>query len=81
MAEVGDIIRQLRQDRSMTQEDLAARAGLKFSLIRSIESGRNQLTSYATRAALSKAFDLPLVELARLLDGSMCEAFDAAVKR
>jgi transcriptional regulator with XRE-family HTH domain len=69
MAQVGEIIRQLRQDRSMTQEDLAARAGLKFSLIRSIESGRNQLTSYGTRAALSKAFDLPLVELARLLDG------------
>jgi transcriptional regulator with XRE-family HTH domain len=64
----GDIIKQLRQDRNMTQEDLAARAGLKFSLIRSIESGRNQLTSYATRVALAKAFGVQLVELSLLLD-------------
>lgn len=70
MAEVGDIIRQLRQDRSMTQEDLAARAGLKFSLVRSIESGRNQLTSYATRAALSRAFGMPIDKLSALLDAT-----------
>ena len=69
MPTAGAIIRDLRQQRGLTQEALASAAGVKFSFLRSVECGRNALRAYDKRAALAKGLGLQLVDLARLLDG------------
>ncbi len=68
MAEAAAVIRGLRQNQGLTQEDLALRAGLKFSFVRSVESGRNLLKAYDKREAFAKGLNIPLSELAKLLD-------------
>lgn len=43
-AEFGQRVRQHRQDRGLTQEQLAARAGLHWTFVGQVERGRRNLT-------------------------------------
>jgi transcriptional regulator with XRE-family HTH domain len=68
---VGARVRLLRVAMGMTQEALAEAAGLDRPVMVQIESGRNQATSYAIRAALALGADVPLEALAEYLDGHL----------
>lgn len=59
---VGARLRQLRQARKLTQEDLAERAGLSYKFIGEVERGRGNPT-LTTLASLSEALGVGLVDL------------------
>lgn len=59
---VGARLARLRLDRGMTQADLAERAGLSLSLVRSAESGTKSAT-LRSLAQLAEALGVPLVRL------------------
>lgn len=61
---LGKAIRQLRQERDMTQEALAHAAGVTVSHLSTIERGHSNPT-WATLKALSTALDVSVVELAK----------------
>lgn len=61
---IGDRIRALREFRDVTQEALAARAGIHVDTIRKLEQGVRSTAALATLRALARALD---VELERLL--------------
>jgi transcriptional regulator with XRE-family HTH domain len=61
---LGKAIRQLRQERDMTQEALAHAAGVTVSHLSTIERGHSNPT-WATLKALSTALDISMVELAK----------------
>jgi transcriptional regulator with XRE-family HTH domain len=56
------MIRSLRRDHGLTQEDLAARAGCGVSTIQRAEAGKT--LSAATIASIAAAFDIPASDLA-----------------
>jgi len=62
---LGKAIRQLRQQRDMTQEALAHAAGVTVSHLSTIERGHSNPT-WATVKAISAALDVSLVELTKL---------------
>ena len=59
---VGARVKQLRQARRLTQEQLAERAGLSYKFIGEVERGRGNPT-LTTLAALSDALGVVLVDL------------------
>lgn len=59
---VGARLKQLRQARRLTQEQLAERAGLSYKFIGEVERGRGNPT-LTTLSALSDALGVGLVEL------------------
>jgi XRE family aerobic/anaerobic benzoate catabolism transcriptional regulator len=59
---VGARVKQLRQARRLTQEQLAERAGLSYKFIGEVERGRGNPT-LTTLAALSEALGVGLVDL------------------
>lgn len=61
---IGDRIRSLREFRDVTQEELAARAGVHVDTVRKLEQGTRQSARINTLRALARALD---VELDRLL--------------
>lgn len=61
---IGDRIASLREFRDITQEDLAARAGVHVDTIRKLEQNQRQSARIDTLRALARALD---VELDRLL--------------
>lgn len=68
MAHPSEVVRKLRAQAGLTQEELANRSGLRFSFVRSVEQGRNALSAYDKRQALAKGLGVSLVDFARMLD-------------
>jgi transcriptional regulator with XRE-family HTH domain len=62
-AGVGERLRRLRMDRGMTQEELAALAGVSVDLIKKLEQGRRQSARLTSLARLTDALDVPLSQL------------------
>jgi transcriptional regulator with XRE-family HTH domain len=62
---VGARVRQLRQARRLTQEELAERAGLSYKFIGEVERGRGNPT-LTTLAAISDALGVQLTDLLAL---------------
>ncbi len=60
--QLGLRVRQLRDDQGMTQEDLAAKAGITWHFVSSIERGIKTGT-LETLAAIATALDVTLSEL------------------
>ena len=60
---IGERIRQLRNDVLMTQDDLAAAAGVSTDLIRKLEQGRRHTASIGSLHRIAAALDVDLGEL------------------
>lgn len=60
---IGDRIRSLREFRDLTQEELAARAGVHVDTIRKLEQGTRQSARINTLRALARALDVQLERL------------------
>jgi len=60
---IGDRIRSLREFRDLTQEELAARAGVHVDTIRKLEQGQRQSARINTLRALARALDVQLERL------------------
>jgi transcriptional regulator with XRE-family HTH domain len=60
--QVGARVKQLRQARRLTQEQLAERAGLSYKFVGEVERGRGNPT-LTTLASLSEALGVQLVDL------------------
>ena len=56
---VGENIRRIRQERHLTQEELALMSGLSQGYINQLESGKRKFTQ-KTLCAIAKALNLPL---------------------
>ena len=65
---LGALLRQARGSR--TPMEVAAASGVSLEALRKIESGRVPTPAFFTVAALARAVDLPLDELALALDDS-----------
>lgn len=66
LAALGETVRRLREERDLTQEELAARAGLSANYVGEIESGKRN-PSALVLFALARGLG---VEPARLLEGA-----------
>jgi transcriptional regulator with XRE-family HTH domain len=60
---IGERIRRLRNDALMTQDDLAAAAGVSTDLIRKLEQGRRHTSSIGNLHRIAAALDVDLGEL------------------
>src|SRR5918994_5810311 len=76
--EFGDRIRAIRQDRGLTQEELAHRAGMSLKSVYFIETGRSQDPHYSPLTSIASALGVDLVEL---LDSPKAEAPTSATSR
>ena len=65
--QVGARVKQLRQARRLTQEQLAERAGLSYKFIGEVERGRGNPT-LTTLASLSEALGVSLIDLLGVLE-------------
>ena len=63
-------LRNLRHEKMLTQQDLAARAGLTITTISGIETGKFN-PSFRTIRALAKALGYSPQELKRLLENNV----------
>ena len=59
----GARIRAIRQERGLTQEELAHRAGLSLKSVYFIETGRSQDPHYSSLKAIASALRVPLIDL------------------
>jgi len=62
---LGKAIRQLREERGMTQEALAHAAGVTVGHLSTIERGHSNPT-WATVKSIASALDTPMVDLVKL---------------
>ena len=60
---IGERIRRLRNNALMTQDDLAAAAGVSTDLIRKLEQGRRHTASIGSLHRIASALDVDLGEL------------------
>jgi transcriptional regulator with XRE-family HTH domain len=60
---IGECIKRLRNGALMTQDDLAAAAGVSTDLIRKLEQGRRHTASIGSLHRISAALDVDLGEL------------------
>lgn len=67
----GDRVKAIRAALGLTQEDVAARAGIRRDAVVKVESGANQAGSAAIRAGLARAFGLTLDDVASVLEGRL----------
>lgn len=67
----GDRIRAIRKALGLTQEEVAARAGMRRDAVVKVESGANQGGSAAIRSGLARAFGLTLDDVASVLEGRL----------
>lgn len=67
----GTRVFRLRKLLGLTQEGLAARAGLRRVEVSKVESGANQARSFAMRSALARGFGVSIEQMAELLDGEV----------
>lgn len=64
---LGEAIRQLREERGMTQESLAQEAGVTVGHMSMIERGHSNPT-WATVKAIATALEASMVDLTKLAD-------------
>lgn len=64
---LGRAIRQLREKRGLTQEELATHAGMTFGTVSRLESAKSA-PAWATVRALLATLDLSLSDLARAVE-------------
>ena len=76
-AGLGAAIRQLRQERAMSQETLGERAGIHSTWISHIESGRINAT-WGNVRKIAYALDVELAELAALAERLEAERANAS---
>jgi transcriptional regulator with XRE-family HTH domain len=62
-ASIGERLRQLRGERALTQETLAALSGVSVDLVKKLEQGKRESARLTTLAALADALDVPLSQL------------------
>lgn len=62
---LGEAVRQLREQRGLTQERLAQDAGLTTGTVSLLERGQSN-PSWGTMKAIAAALDVPVAELAKL---------------
>jgi transcriptional regulator with XRE-family HTH domain len=63
------VLRRMRQDRAITREALAARAGVTVSALERIEQGK-VTPGWGTVRLLAKALGVSMVELSAAVEGS-----------
>jgi transcriptional regulator with XRE-family HTH domain len=63
--QLGAAIRQIRQDRDQSLEDLAANAGIHWTYLSEIEMGKRNPT-WMVVGALAEALDVEIADLAKL---------------
>jgi transcriptional regulator with XRE-family HTH domain len=66
-AVLAELIKQLREDREITQEELAFEAGITASALSRIERGINN-PGWMTVRRIAQALDVTLVQLARKIE-------------
>jgi transcriptional regulator with XRE-family HTH domain len=71
-ASVGRAIRQVREDRQISQEELGARAGLDRSYISSVENGKRNI-SLENLSLIARSLGVSLTELVQLAEDRMSE--------
>lgn len=71
--EFGSLLRRLRRDAGLTQQALAARAGLSAGAVHTLESGRRHRPQRATVALLCEALGLSAYDRRRLEDAARGE--------
>jgi transcriptional regulator with XRE-family HTH domain len=64
---LGRAIRQLREQRGLTQEELATHAGMTFGTVSRLESAKSA-PAWATVRALLETLDVSLSDLARTIE-------------
>jgi transcriptional regulator with XRE-family HTH domain len=64
---LGQAIRQMREQRGQTQEELASAAGITFGTVNRLESAKSA-PAWATVRALLDALDYSLADLAKAID-------------
>jgi transcriptional regulator with XRE-family HTH domain len=67
----GDRVKAIRKALGLTQEEVAARAGIRRDAVVKVESGANQAGSAAIRSGLARAFGLTLDDVASVLEGRL----------
>lgn len=60
---LAEIVRRARQDRSMSQQELATRAGISVGTVRALESKRTVEPGYFTVQVLAEVLKIPAAEL------------------
>jgi transcriptional regulator with XRE-family HTH domain len=68
-AQLGTVIRQLRQERQMTVESLAAEAGIHWTYLSGIERGQRNPT-WKVVGAIADGLGIEISELARLAENA-----------
>jgi DNA-binding XRE family transcriptional regulator len=66
---LGRAIRRLREDRGLTQEELASRAGMTFGTVNRLESAKTA-PAWATVMQIIDALDVSLVELGKAIEAA-----------
>lgn len=66
---LGQAIRQMREQRGQTQEELASAAGITFGTVNRLESAKSA-PAWATVRALLDALDYSLGDLAKAIDAA-----------
>jgi transcriptional regulator with XRE-family HTH domain len=66
---LGQAIRQMREGRGQTQEELASAAGITFGTVNRLESAKSA-PAWATVRALLDALDYSLGDLAKAIDAA-----------
>ncbi len=66
---LGLAIKELREARDLTQEELASRAGMTFGTVSRLESAKSA-PAWATVMQLIDAMDLSLLDLARAVEAA-----------
>ena len=66
---LGQAIRQMREQRGQTQEELASAAGITFGTVNRLESAKSA-PAWATVRALLDALDYSLADLANAIDAA-----------
>ncbi len=67
---LADMLKQLREDREITQEQLAFEAGITASALSRIERGVNN-PGWMTVRRLTEALDVTLVQLAKAIESDV----------
>ncbi len=65
---LGSVLRELREEKKLTQETLAQRASVTARVVREIEKGRGNPT-WATLVSILEALGVSLAELAEKMEG------------
>lgn len=66
----GTVLRQIRKDQSLTQDELALRSGLDRTYISLLELGQRS-PSLETLLALARGLKIPLADIANLVEARL----------